>query len=64
MKITENGRMAAHFVTTRERWQKIRVELIKNNIEFEPCGYYDGVYITVWANQIEFDLINKILQEV
>ena len=54
----------SHVVLTQEDYAKLKPLLIKNEIQFEPSGYGENVYVAFSTNDNEFKLINELLKQI
>lgn len=48
-------------VLTREEWDKFRPYVKANGYRYEPSGYYDKVYVSMWLTEQETATINAWL---
>lgn len=57
---TESRRWG-HVVLTHAQWEELRPLVKERNIKYEPSGYYEDVYVSVYANKAEESYINGCL---
>ena len=54
----------SHVVLTHEDYAKLKPLLIQNQIQFEPSGYGENVYVSMSVNDNEFKLVNSLLKQI
>ena len=51
-------------VVSHQIWAKLRPFLIEKGVNYEPSGYYDDIYVSLWITEEESRMINAKLDEI
>lgn len=54
----------SYIVLTQEDYAKLKPLLIQNEIQFEPSGDGENIYVAFSTNDTEFKLVNELLKQI